>query len=244
MAGLSQVPDMYLSMKKSKKYQQGISLYVIIVFVLLSMLLALWASRTALFNELIVGNNADYQRAYEAAEAMLEDAKNDISQQNAMGAASKRGTDGKTLFPSENGAAFDEYIESTLGTQTTKCLHAICQKRTEAQDFWANTTTFNNMTAANVGARYGTYTGAQAGATSNPILGNTTAGQGAWYWVEAMKLSPSGVSGANGLVTNATATEPVNAKLIYRITAIARGLKPHTQVVLQSVVAFPSISGE
>ena len=82
---------MYFRMKKSKKHQQGIALYVIIVLVLLSMLLALWASRTALFNELIVGNNADYQRAYEAAEAMLEDAKNDISQQNILGAASKEG---------------------------------------------------------------------------------------------------------------------------------------------------------
>ena len=235
---------MYFRMKKSKKHQQGIALYVIIVLVLLSMLLALWASRTALFNELIVGNNADYQRAYEAAEAMLEDAKNDISQQNILGAASKRGVDGKTLLPSESGAAFDEYIESTLGTQTTKCLHAICQKITGAQDFWRDSTTFNNMTAANVGARYGTYTGAQAGATSNPILGNTATGQGAWYWIEAMKLAPSGISTPNGLVSNATAIEPVNAKLIYRITAIARGIKPNTQVVLQSVVAFTSITGE
>ena len=62
-------------MLNSRKNQQGISLYVVIVIVLLSMLLALWASRTALFNEMIVGNDADYQRAYVAAQAMIQDAE-------------------------------------------------------------------------------------------------------------------------------------------------------------------------
>ena len=39
--------------------QQGVALFVVIVFVMLSMLLALWASRTSLFNEMVVGNDAD-----------------------------------------------------------------------------------------------------------------------------------------------------------------------------------------
>ena len=47
--------------------QRGIALFVVLVFVMLSMLLALWASRTSLFNEMVVGNDADYQRAFEAA---------------------------------------------------------------------------------------------------------------------------------------------------------------------------------
>ncbi len=230
-------------MRKPKRNQQGISLFVVIVLVLLSMLLALWASRTALFNELIVGNDADYQRAYEAAQAMLEDAQNDIllSQNNPT---NKRTTDGKTPFPDEGGPAFDSYIDSTLEPIATlcinavcKCKHAICEKRTGAQDFWVKSSDFSNMTAANVGARYGEFTGATAGANSNPILGFTDAGTGAWYWIEVMKID-------SNTTTNITAVNPVNAKLIYRITAIARGLKPSTQVVLQSTVAFPSISGE
>lgn len=45
------------------------ALFVVIVFVMLSMLLALWASRTALFNEMVVGNDSDYQRAFETAQA-------------------------------------------------------------------------------------------------------------------------------------------------------------------------------
>ena len=54
------------------------ALFVVIVFVLLTMLAALWASRTALFGEMIVGNDADYQRAFEAAQALLQDAELDI----------------------------------------------------------------------------------------------------------------------------------------------------------------------
>ena len=72
-------------MLNSRKNQQGISLYVVIVIVLLSMLLALWSSRTALFNEMIVGNDADYQRAYEAAQAMIQDAELDIQRKKSDG---------------------------------------------------------------------------------------------------------------------------------------------------------------
>ena len=69
------------------KRQRGISLFVIMVIVLLSMLLALWASRTSWFGELVVGNDADYQRALEAAQAMLQDAELDIRRSKADGSA-------------------------------------------------------------------------------------------------------------------------------------------------------------
>ena len=67
------------------KGQKGVSLFVVIVFVMLSMLLALWASRTSLFNEMLVGNDADYQRAFEAAQALLQDAELDIRGETADG---------------------------------------------------------------------------------------------------------------------------------------------------------------
>ena len=51
----------------SLRRQRGVSLFIVIVFVMMSMLLALWGARTSLFNEMIVGNDADYQRAYEAS---------------------------------------------------------------------------------------------------------------------------------------------------------------------------------
>ena len=65
--------------------ERGIALFVVIVFVMLSMLLALWASRTAIFNEMVVGNDADYQRAFEAAQSLIQDAELDIQQFDTTG---------------------------------------------------------------------------------------------------------------------------------------------------------------
>ena len=92
----------------------------------------------------------------------------------------------------------------------------------------------------NVGARYGQYTGATSDSTSNPILANTTSGEGAWYWIEVMKFLDAPEENFIGSKT----TPALNARLIYRITAIAHGMKPSTQVVLQSVVALDPGSGE
>ena len=223
------------TMRKLKHHQRGISLYIIIILVLLSTLLALWASRTALFNELIVGNDADYQRAFEAAQTIMEDAKNDIRLQNIPAATYPLKTNNKPRFPTEATGAFDELVD-LLEAESAKCLHGICAKRTGAQNFWIKPSDFTSMTGTGVAARYGEYTGAAAGGTSNAILANTTAGQGAWYWVEVMRYAPSGA--------NVTSIEPTKSPLIFRITAIARGLKPNTQVVLQSTIAFQAIKGE
>lgn len=239
-------------MRKSKQRQKGIALYVVIIIVLLSTLLALWGSRTALFNEIIVGNDADYQRTFEAAQAMLEDAQNDLLIESTKRnlPETKREKEKKALFPDDNAAAFDDYFDSTIKDIPNQCSGAVCQckdaicgKITGAQDFWTKKKNFENLTAKDVGARYGDFTGAKAGATGNPILANTTPNYGAWYWIEVMKFTPSPAAG-NKVVQGSTAVNPVNAKLIFRITAIARGLKPNTQVVLQKTVAFPSIAGE
>lgn len=69
------------------KSQHGVALFVVIVFAMLSMLLALWASRTSLFNEMLVGNDVDYQRAFEAAQALIQDAELDIRGENPNGTA-------------------------------------------------------------------------------------------------------------------------------------------------------------
>ena len=70
-----------------RQREQGVALLTIIIFVLLTMLMALWASRTAIFNEMLVGNDADYQRAYEAAQALVQDAELDIRGERANGTA-------------------------------------------------------------------------------------------------------------------------------------------------------------
>lgn len=228
--------------------QRGISLFVIMVIVLLSMLLALWASRTSWFGELMVGNDADYQRAFEAAQAMLQDAELDIRGSKADGSlcVNAAGTgevcriNAVKLPAEEKGVGL---LLDSLAGEPEGCLQGICRKRTGAQDFWANAATLTAMTGTNaaglsVGARYGQFTGAAVGAIgelgSNPILKNQTGTQGAWYWIEVMPYTTT--AGTSGLVTGASQSVValhMIPSVAYRVTALAQGLKQGSRVVLQ-----------
>ena len=242
--------------------QRGVALFVVIVFVLLTMLAALWASRTALFGEMIVGNDADYQRAFEAAQALLQDAELDIREEHADGTPWRQSDAARTLNapceansdicrtkadlprPPETAEDLGDLL-AHLKTQSTGCQHGLCLKRTGNQDFWNDATTLAAMTAANVGARYGQYTGAKKGDSSNPanpILQQTGAGKGGWYWIEVLPYDQSskssgvivGGSGSTNLDLLALNLKP---HVVYRITALAQGLKPNSRVVLQQTYA-------
>lgn len=225
--------------------QRGISLYIVIVLVMLSMLLALWGSRTSIFNEMIVGNDADYQRAIEAAQALIQDAEFDIKGTRPDGSSCVPTTAdtcrspaaaAPVWFPNEDKDLANLF--TTLNQASQKCIKGICLKRTGYQDFWNDKATLDAMITADVGARYGQFTGAETGGNStkasNPILKNQTAGQGGWYWIEVMPYD--GNAGNSGLITNGSTNLALNLmpNVAYRITAIARGIKPNTQVVLQS----------
>lgn len=236
------------------RQQRGVALFVVIVFVMLSMLLALWASRTSLFNEMIVGNDADYQRAFEAAQALLQDAELDIRGEhpngsacagancrNNIGTALKVPLDAQEVTP----------LLADMDLETTKCKDGLCLKRAGRQDFWntSSSTTLQpgevkleDMIKPNVGARFGQYSGATQGSISspaNPILqwDNATPNtQGGWYWVEVLKYDES--SKNSGVIVGGSNTDHLlrlNLKpnLAYRITALAFGRKPGTMAVLQ-----------
>lgn len=232
-------------MKSSRQRQSGLSLLIVIVIVMLTMLMAVWGARTALFNELIVGNDADYQRSFEAAQAVLQDAELDILGQTADGSACQPTSDGKICRRTTSVWFVDEEKDvvsllSTLEAQSNvPCLQGICAKRTDRQDFWNDATLLTQMRAA--GARYGEFTGARKASDSNPILQSTAAGQGAWYWVEVMPYATSGTS----LITNFSGAAKLdlnlNPAVVYRITAVSQGLKASTQVVLQSTLARQKI---
>lgn len=237
---------------RRRSRQQGVALFVVIVFVMLSMLLALWASRTSLFNEIIVGNDADYQRAFEAAQALLQDAELDIRGENPDGnpcaGANCRDNIGSAYkIPLETQEVTPLLAE--LDQQTSKCLSGLCTKRSGRQDFWNTTssttlapgeTRLADMTQPTVGARYGQYSGATAGTTSapaNPILSDTSANdRGGWYWIEVLPYDKS--SETSGLIVGGPATDNLLRlnlvpNVAYRITALAYGRKPGTLAVLQ-----------
>ena len=248
-----------------RKAQRGISLFIVIVIVLLSTLLALWSSRTALFNEMVVGNDADYQRAFEAAQALLQDAELDIRDERSDGKPCKQdrpsgaedtvcrqgSVDKIPLEEQEVGPLLAE-----LDNQPTKCRHALCTKRLGRQDFWnysgegtapanlkAGEISLKALAVDGIGARYGQYTGAATGSNSNPILSDDSAAdKGGWYWIEVL---PHDESTTNfGLIVSDTPADDrqilpliLLPNVVYRITALAYGRKPSTMVVLQQTYA-------
>lgn len=240
-----------------RRREQGVALLTIIIFVLLTMLMALWASRTAIFNEMLVGNDADYQRAYEAAQALVQDAELDIRGERANGtactppASAPADPTGRSGVICRDGASITKFpleetevgpLLATLGNVSgVQCKDSICAKQTGKLDFWNNAdaqlgVTLKQMTVSGIGARYGEYTGALKGATSNPILTETSDDLGGWYWIEIMPYDPA--AGNSGLISNGSTNLALNLKpnVAYRITALAYGRKlpeSRSKVVLQ-----------
>ena len=58
--------------------QRGVSLPMVLIFLLLSIISVLGAFRAGFLNEKMVGNESDYNRAFSAAEALIRDAEIDI----------------------------------------------------------------------------------------------------------------------------------------------------------------------
>ncbi len=233
------------------RQQRGVALFVVIVFVMLSMLLALWASRTSMFNEMVVGNDADYQRAFEAAQALIQDAELDIRGEKADGSdcrvpvanACRSGRTGIAQIPLEMtgpGGAAELWADLEGITSGPRCLNALCLKRTGRQDFWNNASdkadpevdfTLDEMMATNVGARYGEYSGAKLSAnpsdpSGNPILQDRSANnRGGWYWIEVLPYDPNADKSA--VIAGGPNNLPLRMtpNVVYRITAVAHGRK-------------------
>lgn len=245
--------------------QRGVALFVVIVFVLLSSLLSLWASRTSLFSEMVVSNDADYQRAFEAAQALLQDAEMDIrsaepdkTNKTLDGINCSAGGDICRIGLSDYqipGSKENEKVGLLIAQLATHsadagCHKGLCVKRSGAQDFWNDTAMLALMAKDNVGARYGQFTGSAKGSNSepaNPILSDVSSPQrGGWYWIEVLPYIKPGVGTEGRLLENTTTGSGGGASIlkpnldpnvIYRVTAIAYGRKPSTMVVLQETYA-------
>jgi Tfp pilus assembly protein PilX len=237
--------------------QRGVSLIVVLVVVMLSMLLVLGGSRVAVLNESLASNDADYQRAFEAAQAMLADAELDLMGRAANGGpcvgAACRTPASPVFFPRDLSEYQDleDRLRAAAVSGAPPCRNGICldlgnqTSGDAATSFWDNPAgldaTWNNtrslaaFIATETGfnrraASYGQYTGAVAGATGNPLL--LPAAQRAWYWVEVLRYHTAGAAGNFSGFWAPSASEP----FVYRITAVAQGLKPGTQVVVQSTL--------
>ncbi|WP_432725737.1 pilus assembly PilX family protein [Variovorax sp. W6] len=190
--------------------QHGFSLFVVMIMLLLSALLLIGGARTASLLESVAGNQREYQRAFEAAEATLLDAERDI-RQLAFDSAShayvpcsalavqrcRKAEDGR-VFPDRDTGWMTAYM--TDGADS--CARGICYfsapdsvaaaSGSEAYRFWRRDAYKDRH------ASYGQFTGA-------PDAGSLAL-TGARYWIEVIDRR--------------------NSKYpLYRITAVATGVR-------------------
>ncbi|MBF5005271.1 pilus assembly protein PilX [Diaphorobacter sp. NR2-3-3-1] len=235
--------------------ESGVALYVVIIIVLMVSLLSIWAARSAFFQEILTGNEADHQTTFEAAQILMNDAELDIRQMQASGDACPAvNSDGNICrastsvhFPADRGEMVD--LIAFLDNMPTGCALGICRKRSGIQDFWSDAALLRNMTAADVGARYGQFTGAVSSPGGNPLLAiqasssNTKDLKGAWYWIEVLPFIDA-QTGLLSIYENnphfKTYAPDSRRPWIYRITVFAKGRKQGTEVVLQSLLSLQS----
>lgn len=233
--------------------QRGISLVAVLVMLLLSVTAVLGAFRVSNLNESILGNSSDYSRTYAAAEALIRDAEIDIRGRTPPYVAQVDKTLGLPCRPVAPGSLltqagfsgcrnqaigdpwipnineFDTVGDMVAALNINRCWQGLC--------FPVNSTDLANIEnnlAAMIprGATYGQFTRvglAAPGVAGNPILSGAQAR--GWYWIEAFRYGESLLSESTAKIAPDMKVNPI----VYRITAIAQGLKPGTQVVLRSV---------
>lgn len=250
-----------------RNHQRGVSLILILIVLLLALTALLAAFRVSIVNEALVGNSSDYSRAQAAAEALVRDAEIDIrgrrppfntvqadgqvgwpcrpnpptdtrSNQEMDGYESScrlRNSSTTPWFPQSN-EEFDDISDIVNSTNPdSRCVGAICIPI--SLDFYASIKT-KPSDWAEFGATYGQFTRselADLGVAGNPILSSSV--PRAWYWVEVFRYSDE-ISIDADVESKLVPSDERN--FVYRITAVALGMRPGTKVVLRSVfVPYP-----
>lgn len=242
----------------NRRASQGLSLLTVLALLLLCLIAAMGSLRVVALNELLLGNSADQARAQAAALALLSDAEVDIrgrlppytlqadgqrgspcradAEQSGYSGCREIQSGASPWFPQSN-AEFDQVGDIlAAGGSGRPCKQAICLPSSAT----AIGRIEDQLTAmAPLGATYGQYTRAALpapGPQGNPILAGTGANARAWYWIEGFRY---GDISASPLIAKLR-PEPERA-FIYRITAVALGLKPGTRVVMQAIfVPYPA----
>lgn len=233
------------------RLQRGAALYVVLVVVLLSMLAVLWASRSARFHAISTGNEADHQRALQAAGAMLRDGEFDIRGIRPDGApcastasATCRGLSvsdgqGQAHYPVAGEPELNTALMDALEASAYGCIAGVCSPRNLPRtDFWADETVLSRMKG--VAAHYGEFTGATATRQGNPLLfHDARTAPRAWYWVEILPYNVAATAGNSG--SGSELWPDRDSPYVYRITGIAEGLKPGTRAVVQALLVLRKV---
>lgn len=242
--------------------QQGVSLLLVLVLLLLMVTAVTGAFRVANLNESLLGNSSDYQRTYSAAETLLRDAEIDIRgrippltvvQADGMlgtpckpdisGAATLAGYIGCRQVDTPPGSGTrpwfprsSEDYDNVSAIVTANSATRLCKEGIciPTTSTFYTTAIENDLTnMMSLGAYYGQFTGATPGSVStNPILTANTTAPFARYWIEVLRYAEVVASGTN---PNANLIPDPSSPFVYRITVVAQGLKSGSRVVLKSV---------
>jgi len=233
-----------------RRQQRGVSLFIVMVILLLSLIIVLGALSVANLNESVVGNQSDAQRAYGAAEALLNAARLDIRLNGRYCASpgpGKNGTnnnfrnsDGRiaqctSRYPVEGNGSLPPIAINTCNGN--KPYEGICisqspsvlafntgniNQSSGAQQ-WSNGIYYNNNYISSVQG-----TAVYSGNTSL-----TDDGIEGVYWVEIFQGGGNLTAMVPSAGSNAPAPPDPKYPYIFRITAMAKGLKSGTASVLR-----------
>jgi len=224
--------------------QQGVSLFIVLIMMMLSSLLVLGSSRVANLNEQLAGNDSDAQRALEAAQMLLRDAELDIQDDRRCTTGTPCNQRVQPLSKIDNELLLN-LMDAALAATPVTCTNAVCVSqgnRTSGDpstSFWNDPTSLSSYTSGNRGATYGQWTGANPGAvaaTSNPII--SASPTRAWYWIELLPYSGQAAAWAQDC-----APTPGSGKYFFRITAVALGRTGAPTVVQEIFVPKPEGDG-
>lgn len=187
-------------------FQRGASLIMVMIVLTIVSLLGTAAIQISMMSERGARNDRDMQLAWQAAEAALMDAENDLF---GPGASSRRAV----FTPNTNSSMFVD------GCGTSGSSIGLCRLVAAGKPSWL-TADFTNTTSSAPAAAYGSFTGrsfAAGGAGAQPAKVPR-------YIIEAIK-DPGD--------TNALMCTGDECKYVFRVTSMGFGPRDDIQAVLQ-----------
>lgn len=152
------------------RHDRGFALFTALMFLIVLTVLAVTVLRSSTVNERLAGNDLDRARAYQAAEAALRDAQQDLLRIRA---------DGTQCGTNADCRAFDDLpnADSGLTNVAYGCNSGLCSYTSAEYASATFTPPWKSANAADVGVTYGTRTGAPAieNVYAQPI-----------YWIEVL----------------------------------------------------------
>lgn len=192
--------------------QAGISLVIVMIFLVILSGLAINAMQGSTFSARIAGNESDRTLAFQAAEAALKDAENDINSL-VLDAGVFKGCD-DALTPAAakakcRAAKIERGNDFDADCSNGRCVPDTSAPAWETTSKWTNASPASKTAISNGSVVYGFYTGV----AELPVVS-----QQPRYLIEYFNQGGFAV---------------------YRVTAIGYGANPSTQAMLQTAVKGP-----